>query len=220
MGITRDSSLSACCRLSPFGRLLVRIAQALPTIRQKRMQRPAGKGMSRLIDRRRNMYFDHLIPQGVPVMKRWTIVCLWVMIAYGSSGALTWADDLYQPTWQRGAANTTYQDWTFTTDANPWRRTWVSSTPMGRQRQRLAAEVIGINFSTTTLVYGSSIPALFWTYLFPTLRLMRCGTRTCIRRLHGSRTSQRGTGRHGERRCIGTCLYRPSGKWWLVPISL
>jgi hypothetical protein len=52
-------------------------------------------------------------------MKRWIIVCLFMMIAYGSSGALTWADDLYQPTWQRGTANTTYQDWTFNSNANP-----------------------------------------------------------------------------------------------------
>ena len=65
------------------------------------------------------MYFYHLIPLGVLVMKRWILVCLLMMIVCGSSVALTWADDLYQPTWLRGAANTTYQDWTFTTNDNP-----------------------------------------------------------------------------------------------------
>lgn len=29
------------------------------------------------------------------------------------------ADDIYPPPWQRGATNTTFQDWTFSTSANP-----------------------------------------------------------------------------------------------------
>jgi hypothetical protein len=56
---------------------------------------------------------------GAPVMRRWILVCLFVTIAYGSSGALTLADDILPPPWTRGDPRTTYQDWTFGTDANP-----------------------------------------------------------------------------------------------------
>ena len=52
-------------------------------------------------------------------MKRLILICFFVMIAFGSSGALTWADDIYPPPWQRGVPNTTEQGWTFNTDANP-----------------------------------------------------------------------------------------------------
>jgi hypothetical protein len=52
-------------------------------------------------------------------MKRWILVCLLMMIAFGSSGALTWADDLLPPPWTRGSDRTTYQDWTFSSGVNP-----------------------------------------------------------------------------------------------------
>lgn len=52
-------------------------------------------------------------------MKRCILLCLFVMIAYGSSGAFTLADDIYAPPWQRDGDRTTYQDWTFGFGTNP-----------------------------------------------------------------------------------------------------
>ena len=54
-------------------------------------------------------------------MKRCIFVCMTVAVVFGSSVALVWADDLYQPPWLRfdPHTNTTYQNWTFETSANP-----------------------------------------------------------------------------------------------------
>ena len=52
-------------------------------------------------------------------MKRWILVFLFALIACGSSGALTLADDINQPPWLRFVPDTTYQNWTFSSDANP-----------------------------------------------------------------------------------------------------
>jgi hypothetical protein len=46
-------------------------------------------------------------------------VCMAVVAVCGSSVAPVWADDIYQPPWLRFQPNTTYQDWTFSTPANP-----------------------------------------------------------------------------------------------------
>jgi hypothetical protein len=62
---------------------------------------------------------ESIAPLGAPLMKRWILVCLFMMIVFGSSVALTWADDLLPPPWQRGSDRTTYQDWTFATNGNP-----------------------------------------------------------------------------------------------------
>ena len=42
-----------------------------------------------------------------------------VAVVFGGSMALVRADDIYPPPWLRGQPYTTYQDWTFTTSANP-----------------------------------------------------------------------------------------------------
>jgi len=42
-----------------------------------------------------------------------------VAVVLGCSVASVRADDIYPPWWQRGQPNTTLQDWTFSSDANP-----------------------------------------------------------------------------------------------------
>jgi len=42
-----------------------------------------------------------------------------VAVVFGCSVALVRADNIYPPPWQRGATNTTYQDWTFADATNP-----------------------------------------------------------------------------------------------------
>jgi hypothetical protein len=49
------------------------------------------------------------------------LTCICVPLVFGCLVASVRADDLYPPPWasQRGQPNTTYQNWTFSTDANP-----------------------------------------------------------------------------------------------------
>ncbi len=56
---------------------------------------------------------------GQSVTKRPILGCMVVAVVFASSAALVWADDIYPPPWQRGGPRTTYQGWTFSTDANP-----------------------------------------------------------------------------------------------------
>jgi hypothetical protein len=51
-------------------------------------------------------------------MKRWILACMSVAVVSGGFAATAWADDLVPPPW-RGSSRTTWQDWTFATDANP-----------------------------------------------------------------------------------------------------
>jgi hypothetical protein len=52
-------------------------------------------------------------------MKSCILVCMTVAVVFGCSVASVRADDLYQPPWERGDTNTTYQSWTFGTIDNP-----------------------------------------------------------------------------------------------------
>lgn len=52
-------------------------------------------------------------------MKRFILVCMTVAVVFGCSVASVRADDIYPPPWQRGQTNTTFQDWTFTSNLNP-----------------------------------------------------------------------------------------------------
>jgi hypothetical protein len=52
-------------------------------------------------------------------MKQCILVCMTVAVVFGISAASVRADDIYPPPWTRGLADTTFQDWTFTTDVNP-----------------------------------------------------------------------------------------------------
>jgi hypothetical protein len=52
-------------------------------------------------------------------MKRCILACLTVAVVLGCWVSSVRADDIYPPPWLRGSPNTTYQDWTFATSANP-----------------------------------------------------------------------------------------------------
>ncbi len=52
-------------------------------------------------------------------VKRYLLVCMTVAVVLGCSVASVRADDIYPPPWERGHPNTTLQDWTFSSDANP-----------------------------------------------------------------------------------------------------
>ncbi len=52
-------------------------------------------------------------------MKSCVVVCMTVVVVFGSSITSVRADDLYQPPWTRDDPNTTYQNWTFGTIDNP-----------------------------------------------------------------------------------------------------
>ena len=53
-------------------------------------------------------------------MLRWLLlVCVTLAVVFCGSVVPVWADDIYPPSWQRGGPGTTYEGWTFATDANP-----------------------------------------------------------------------------------------------------
>ena len=52
-------------------------------------------------------------------MKRYILAGVTVAVVFGGLVASVKADDLFPPPWTRGQPNTTYQDWTFGTSANP-----------------------------------------------------------------------------------------------------
>ncbi len=52
-------------------------------------------------------------------VKRYLLVCMTLAVVLGCSVASVRADDIYPPPWERGHPNTTLQDWTFSSDANP-----------------------------------------------------------------------------------------------------
>ena len=100
-------------------------------------------------------FFSSRNSERIMKMKPCILGCMTVAILFGCSVTSVKADDLYPPSWVRGVPGTTYQAWDFGTIANPVVAT-LSSTPMGRQRQRLMAE-LGRFFTTTTLASGPSV---------------------------------------------------------------
>ena len=52
------------------------------------------------------------------MLRRVLLVCIASVALCGSAIPL-WADDIFPPPWQRGEPGTTYQAWTFGTNANP-----------------------------------------------------------------------------------------------------
>jgi hypothetical protein len=52
-------------------------------------------------------------------MKQSFFVCVTAAVVFSCSVASVRADDLYPPPWQRGQPNTTFQDWTFSSNLNP-----------------------------------------------------------------------------------------------------
>src|ERR1017187_7054737 len=52
-------------------------------------------------------------------MKRYVLGCLAMAVVFGGLVASVRADDLNPPPWARNQPNTTTENWTFSTDANP-----------------------------------------------------------------------------------------------------
>jgi hypothetical protein len=50
-------------------------------------------------------------------MRTHVVICAFVMVGFLAGSVL--ADDTFPPPWQRGGDRTTYQDWNFSTSANP-----------------------------------------------------------------------------------------------------
>jgi len=67
----------------------------------------------------REMVFSSHNSESIMKMKQCILGCMTVAVVLGCSVASVKADDIYQPPWQRGSANTTFESWNFGTAANP-----------------------------------------------------------------------------------------------------
>jgi hypothetical protein len=92
-------------------------------------------------------------------MKRYVLACLTVAAVFGCWVFSVRADDIYPPPWLRGQPNTTYQDWTFATGANPVAPDLGVFNPYG---------------NPTATIYGATWSAFYdnhvgvWTFGFGT----------------------------------------------------
>ena len=65
------------------------------------------------------MVFSTCKLERIMKMKQYILGCMTAAVVFGCSVASVKADDLYPPSWTRGAAGTTYQAWDFGTIASP-----------------------------------------------------------------------------------------------------
>jgi hypothetical protein len=99
------------------------------------------------------MVFSTCKLERITKMKQYILGCMTVAVLFGCSVASVKADDLYQPPWQRGEPNTTYQVWDFGTGANPV----VADTAFNPNGTPLAT----INGGTWSFIYDNHIGV--WT---------------------------------------------------------
>ena len=75
------------------------------------------------------------------------LVCMTAMVMFCGSVAAVRADDLVPPPWQRGGPGTTYQDWTFPTNAGGGGSAYIPATseanPYGTRRFTIGVMTFG-----------------------------------------------------------------------------